>query len=57
MLPRSDVSALTEARRNSRALIAGLSVAVVAFGFQQTGVVPAIPAIQKSLGASQTWSA
>jgi MFS family permease len=38
-------------------LIGALSFAVVAFGFQQTGVVPAIPAIQSSLHASQTWSA
>lgn len=45
-------------RRTQRLPLLGvLGVTVVAFGFQQTGVVPAIPVIQKSLHASQTWSA
>lgn len=38
-------------------MVVSLGVAVVAFGFQQTGVIPAIPAIRRSFDASQTWSA
>lgn len=34
-----------------------LAVAVVAFGFQQTAVIPALPTIQTELQASRGWSA
>lgn len=43
--------------RPAQGTIAALTVAVIAFGFQQTGVIPAIPAIQRDLHASHTWSA
>lgn len=32
-------------------------VSDVAYGFQQTGVTPSLPAVQRSLGASGTWTA
>lgn len=37
--------------------LAALAVADIAFAFQQTAVVPAIPAVQRDLHASQAWSA
>lgn len=37
--------------------LVALGLAVVAFGFQQTAVVPAVPIIQDQLHASQSWSA
>jgi EmrB/QacA subfamily drug resistance transporter len=37
--------------------LAALVVADVAFAFQQTAVVPAIPSVQRDLDASQAWSA
>lgn len=40
-----------------RKAVVGLGLAVIAFGFQQTGVIPAIPEIRRSLHASATWSA
>jgi MFS family permease len=39
------------------AITSALGLAVVAFGFQQTAVIPAIPSIQHALHASQAWSA
>lgn len=41
----------------SRSLVAGLLAADVAFAFQQSGIVPAVHEVQKSLGASPEWSA
>ncbi len=38
-------------------MVAALGMAVVAFGFQQTAVIPAIPVIEHELHASRTWSA
>lgn len=44
--------------RGSPEMVLGvLGVAVVAFGFQQTAVIPVIPTIQRELHASRTWSA
>ena len=37
--------------------LAALAVADIAFAFQQTAIVPAIPAVQRDLHASQAWSA
>lgn len=39
-----------------RTLIA-LIIAVVAFGFQQTAITPALPAVQQDLDASRQWTA
>lgn len=38
-------------------MLVALGVAVVAFGFQQTAVIPAIPTIEHALHASRTWTA
>ncbi|MQA13163.1 MAG: MFS transporter [Pseudonocardiaceae bacterium] len=40
-----------------RSIVAALLVADAAFGFQQTGITPALPAVQQDLGASQAWTA
>jgi MFS family permease len=54
---RSPVAAaLVQSRALSRPLIA-LSAAVVAFAFQQTAVVPAIPTIEHDLAAPRAWTA
>lgn len=37
-------------------MLGALWVAVVAFGFQQTAIVPAMPVIEAELHASRTWS-
>ncbi len=50
------VSAMSRAGGRTSTL-AALLVADVAFAFQQTAVVPAIPAVQRDLHASQAWSA
>lgn len=49
--------AATDRSRSSAAILATLAVADVAFAFQQTGVIPAVPTIQADLHASQSWSA
>ncbi len=40
-----------------RSPLAALLVADVVFGFQQTAITPALPAVQSDLGASQAWTA
>ncbi|HZE05080.1 MAG TPA: MFS transporter, partial [Solirubrobacteraceae bacterium] len=44
-------------RHSAPVALAGLAVADVAFSFQQTAVIPAIPTIKQSLHAGQAWSA
>jgi len=43
--------------RSRRVAVAALATAVAAFAFQQTAVLPAIPVIERELGASPVWSA
>lgn len=49
-------TAIPDVRRPG-GILAALGVAVVAFGFQQTAVIPALPTIQDDLQASRAWSA
>ncbi len=53
------MSAWRRSRSGSRPslVLAALAASVVAFGFQQTAVIPAIPTIEHELQASRTWSA
>lgn len=44
-------------RRSAPVALTALAVADVAFSFQQTAVIPAIPTIKHSLHAGQAWSA
>lgn len=39
------------------AVLSALGIAVVAFGFQQTAIIPALPTVQADLHASRGWSA
>lgn len=55
-MPTTDHAPGPAARRGVVTL-AALGVAVVAFGFQQTAVMPALPMIQEDLRASRGWSA
>lgn len=48
---------MTPDGRRPGLVAAALGAAVVAFGFQQTAVIPAIPEIQAALHASERWSA
>lgn len=47
----------TGGARSAVAVLAALAVADVAFAFQQTAVIPAIPTIQSDFHTAQTWSA
>ncbi len=39
-----------------RLILATLFVAVVVYGFQQTAITPALPVVQRDLGASREWA-
>lgn len=54
--PTSRIGLLARERPGWFVTLAGLFLAVTIYGFQQTAITPALPVVQKDLGASREWT-